>query len=49
MRGQVECEDEGDERGDEGDPVGELGAVGQECDQDRAGQRDQQDESENVD
>ena len=47
VRGKMQREDEGDERGEQGDPVGQLGAVGQERDEDRAGQRNQQDEREN--
>ena len=47
VRGQMEREQEGDERRDEGDPVGQLSAVGQECDEDRACERYQQNEGEN--
>ena len=47
VRGKMQREQEGDERGEQGDPVGQLGAVGQERDEDRAGERDQQDEGEN--
>ena len=47
VRGKMEREEEGDERGEECDPVGQLGAVGQKRDEDRAGKRNQQDEGEN--
>ena len=47
VRGKMQREDEGDERGEERDPVGQFGAIGQKRDENCAGQRDQQDEGEN--
>ena len=44
---EVEREAEGDERSEEGDPVGKFGAIGQERNEDCAGQRDQQNQREN--
>ncbi len=46
MRGQMESEDEGGERGDERDPVGKFGAVGQKSDEDSAGKGREQNQSE---
>ena len=47
MCGQMEREAEGDERGDERDPCRKLAAVGQQGDEDRAGERDEKDQREN--
>ena len=47
VRGQVERQAEGGKRGEECDPVGQFGAVGRERDQDRSGQRKQEDQREN--
>ncbi len=47
VRGKMEREEESEERSDERDPIGKLGAVGQERDEDRACERNQQDEGKN--
>ncbi len=47
VRGKMEREEECDERGEERDPVGKFGAIGQERDEDCACERNQQDEGEN--